>query len=139
MQTSGYALADALIALLVVTVGTLGLLQLQGRLMNNSIESNFRIRAAMMTNELMSMASIDADDAPCFTVPVADQAGCNNAMAQTFTQAWENEVNATFPGQGIVKGSAILDGNNRLSITIQWQRTANSALRNHNTIGQVGL
>ena len=135
----GYALADSLIALIIVTIGTLGLLKLQGELLSNSIESGFRVRAAMMSNELLSMAQIDGADANCFTVPVASQAGCGNAIAQTFTQAWENEINNNFPGDGFAKAAAAIDGNNRLTITIQWQRTPQSSLRNLVLVGQMGL
>ncbi|MCU0968246.1 MAG: pilus assembly protein PilV [Rubrivivax sp.] len=119
-------LIDALIALAILAFGLLALTRLQGRLVAQATESQTRLVATQLGDELLSTALVDVGNAACYTLP---QAGaCGSANAEDGTADWADRVEASLPGP--VTATSTLDGpGERLTVVITWQGKASGDTR----------
>lgn len=111
----GVGLFDAIIALVILSFGVLGMTRLQGRLLSQGTEAEQRLVATQLGDELLSNALVDVGNAPCYTLP---QAGvCNSAGAATRTSAWATRVANALPGPATSTATINAD---RLTVAITW-------------------
>ena len=110
---SGMALLECLMALLIFSVGLLGLLGLEARVMNISVDSENRGRAAMLASE------------------VASQMWLNNTVSATDPGVVAAGANANDQTQGGLPGGAVtitqIGTTNAADITVSWQETTGPA------------
>jgi type IV pilus assembly protein PilV len=111
----GVALLESMMALLIFSVGLLGLLGLEARVMGTSTNSENRNRAAMLAGE------------------VASQMWLSNTLAPT-TTAYNNLIlNAGDQTQGGVPGGiisvvAVPTTTNAADVTVTWQEKSDANL-----------
>jgi type IV pilus assembly protein PilV len=105
----GVALLECLMALLIFSVGLLGLLGLEARVMNTSVESENRNRAAMLAGE------------------IASQMWLNNTVTPPATPDYTallarvpDQTQGGLPG-GVPTVVPVLGTTNAADITITWQ------------------
>jgi type IV pilus assembly protein PilV len=121
-RSRGFTLIDALIALAILAFGILGMTRLQARALAQSTESQSRMTAVQLADELISTALIDAANAPCYTLPAAG--ACGNPSGRTFTTAWEirviggTGVVAALPGGAVTSTYTAATG--RFTVRITW-------------------
>jgi type IV pilus assembly protein PilV len=108
----GVALLECLMALLIFSVGLLGLLGLEARVMNTSVDSENRNRAAMLASEVASQMWLNNTVAPTAPAIVAVAA---NAADQT---------NGGLPG-GVVTVTQI-GTTNAADITVTWHEVSDA-------------
>ena len=115
--TRGVGLLDALVALALLAFGLLGKTRLQARMVAQATESQTRMTALQLGDELLNSALVDTANAACYTLP---QAGaCANAGAKTSAAAWETRAKATLPGSPTA--GAVLDAaTGRMTVTLTW-------------------
>ena len=111
----GMALIECLMALLIFSVGLLGLLGLEARVMNISTDSENRNRAAMLASE------------------VASQMWLNNTVlstAPTIAAIAANAGNQTLGGLpgGVVAVVPVAGTTNAADITVTWQEVSDAPL-----------
>jgi type IV pilus assembly protein PilV len=106
----GMALLECLMALLIFSVGLLGLLGLEARVMNISTDSENRNRAAMLASEVASAMWLNNTVNP--TAPPILAAGANAA----------DQTQGGLPG-GVVTVNQI-GTTNAADITVTWQEVA---------------
>lgn len=111
----GVGLFDALIALAILGFGLLGMTRMQTNLVRQSSESQARMTAVQLGDELLSTALVDVGNAACYTLPAAG--GCGSAVATDRVEEWEARVLASLPGD--VEATSVLD-DDRLTVTITW-------------------
>jgi type IV pilus assembly protein PilV len=124
----GLGLLDALIALAILAFGLLALTQLQSRLVASSTESQARLAATQMADELVSLALADPDagNAGCYTLPAAG--ACGSAGARTLTDNWRTDTLARLPGTG--SATATYDAaTGQLTVTLGWTGKASDEAR----------
>jgi type IV pilus assembly protein PilV len=107
----GMALIECLMALLIFSVGLLGLLGLEARVMNISTDSENRNRASMLASEVASQMWLNNTVLP--TAPPIVAAGANAG----------NQTLGGLPG-GIVNVTAVPGTTNAADITVTWQETS---------------
>lgn len=108
-RARGFALIEALIALLIFSLGALGLLGLQVSMMRATSGAKYRADAAYLANDLVGTMWVDAANLSAYGAGCASHAPC---------RAWNDKVAATLPG-----GSADLAidaATGRVGITINW-------------------
>jgi type IV pilus assembly protein PilV len=111
----GVALLESLMALLIFSVGLLGLLGLEARVMTTSTDSENRNRAAMLASE------------------VASQMWLNNSVLATEPHIVAAKANAGnqalggLPG-GVVNIVAVAGTTNAADITVNWQEITDTSL-----------
>lgn len=111
----GVGLFDALIALVILCFGLLGMTRLQTNIVRQSSESQARMTAVQFGDELLNTALVDTDNAACYTLPA--EGVCGNAAAAERVEDWEARVKASLPGD--VTATSVLD-DDRLTVTITW-------------------
>ncbi|GAB4043067.1 MAG: hypothetical protein Fur0014_15570 [Rubrivivax sp.] len=114
-RARGVGLFDALIALAILSFGLLGMSRLQTNLVRQSSETQARMTAVALGDELLSTALVDVGNAACYTLPAAG--GCGSAAAAGRVEDWEARVKASLPGD--VEATSVLD-DDRLTVTITW-------------------
>ncbi|MED5606115.1 type IV pilus modification protein PilV [Pseudomonas sp. JH-2] len=83
----GFSMIEVLVALLVVAVGALGMLALQGQAMRHSVDANLRSNAVMLAEELLELMRSNRD-------VLFDAAGQLNGESDYF-----KAENVAFPSQ----------------------------------------
>ena len=116
-EQRGVGLIDALIAIVILSFGLLGMTRLQGRMVTAATDAQLRTTAVQLADELLSTVLVDAGNAACYTRP---QAGtCANSAAVARTTDWATRVTAALPGT--VSSGVVLDAaTGRMTVTIGW-------------------
>jgi type IV pilus assembly protein PilV len=109
----GMALIECLMALLIFSVGLLGLLGLEARVMNISTDSENRNRAAMLASEVASQMWLSNTVAPTTTA-------YNNLVLNAGNQSLGG-----LPG-GAVAVTAVPGTTNAADITVTWQEVSSA-------------
>jgi len=117
IRQRGVGLLDAMVALAILAFGTLAMTRLQVRLVAQSTESQNRIVAAQIADQLFSLAIVDPDHASCYThAPVASD--CPEANpARAATSNWAAEAATRLPG--FKSASSVLNAG-QLTVTLTW-------------------
>jgi type IV pilus assembly protein PilV len=113
----GVGLLDALIAMAILAFGMLGMTRLQARMVSQATETQTRMTAMQLGDELLNSAIVDVANAACYTVP---QVGvCAKASAKNQTTDWVNRSKAALPGAPTA--GAVLDAaTGRMTVTLTW-------------------
>lgn len=113
----GVGLFDALIALVVLSLGMLAMTRFQGRMVAQTTETQSRQLAAQFAAEHLSTVLVDVSNAACYTLP---QAGtCNSAVAQAGTADWATRTAAALPAP-VTTLSTLDAATGRLTVAIAW-------------------
>ena len=148
-RQSGFFLIEALVAILIFSLGILGMVALGGTAMGAQADARYRTDAAALADELASaiVLNVARDTAANFNASLnqfqhrPNGANCNFLGADTLQPvgaAWAARVNTQGPGlpglpnaneQVLVDTSAT--GFNRVQITICWQAPNDQAPRRH--------
>jgi type IV pilus assembly protein PilV len=117
--TRGVGLIDALIAIVILSFGLIGMVRMQGRLVSAATDSQLRTTAIGLADELLNTMLVDTDNAACYTYPTPG-AGCASASAQAATTAWAAKVVAALPGAS-APAVTLMDANTcRMRVEIGW-------------------
>jgi type IV pilus assembly protein PilV len=111
----GVALLECLMALLIFSVGLLGLLGLEARVMNISTNSENRNRAAMIASEIASQMWLNNTVNPAAPAIVAARANV------------ANQTQGGLPG-GVAAVVPVAGTTNAADITITWQEISDAPL-----------
>jgi Tfp pilus assembly protein PilV len=113
----GVGLFDALVAMAILAFGLLGMTRLQTRMVAQATETQHRMTAMQLSDELLNTALVDTANAACYTVP---QAGvCAKPAAQARATDWEARTKAALPGAPTA--GAVLDAaTGRMTVTLTW-------------------
>lgn len=128
-RQSGVILIEALVAILIFSVGILALVGLQAIAIKQSTDARYRTEAATLANELI--AEMWVSDRTTATLIA------NFATGGPRYAAWANRVAATLPGGiaptvSIDPAGTVLPG--RVLVTVQWRapnESANAAAHNY--------
>lgn len=113
----GVGLFDALIALVVLSLGLLAMTRFQGRMVAQTTETQSRQVAAQFAAEHLSTVLVDVGNAPCYTLP---QAGvCASALASAGTADWAVRTAAALPAP-VTTTSTLEAASGRLTVAITW-------------------
>lgn len=131
---AGFSLIEVLVAVLVISVGVLGVAGLQLLSLQNNTSAMFRTQGIQSAYDIMDRAranqgvdySIGIDDAAPVNPPDCVAAACDPGQMRTFDLAeWRAQLAATLPAG---TGSIVL-ATGSMTVTIRWQdtRTADAA------------
>ena len=113
----GVGLFDAMIALVVLSLGLLAMTRFQGRMVAQTTETQSRQVAAQLAAEHLSTVLVDVGNAPCYTWP---QAGaCASALASSGTADWASRTAAALPAP-VTTTSTLQAATGRLTVAITW-------------------
>lgn len=133
-RARGFGLFDALVSLMVLSLGMLAMTRFQNRMVAQTTESTSRQVATQLAAEHLSTVLVDVKNAACYTLP---QAGaCANADAKTRTTEWATRVAATLPGN-VATTAALNAATGSMTLTISWTGKDNGEARTLRTVTDV--
>ena len=111
---SGVALLEALVGILIFSIGILALMGLQAQSIRNTVEAKYSNEAAYLANQIIGQMWVDRSNLAAYDTG----GGANPNMV-----AWENQVANTLPR--VVAGGAnsptIIVAGSQVTVTIFWQ------------------
>ena len=130
-RQKGVALLEALVGILIFSIGILALMALQAQSIRNTIEAKYRNEAAYLANQILGTMWVDRSNLAGYTTP----SGANGNMT-----AWRTQVAATLPGItiGSTNSPTIAVAGRQVTVTIFWQMPgADSAQRTLSVTAQM--
>jgi type IV pilus assembly protein PilV len=113
-RQEGVALLEALVGILIFSVGILAMIGLQAQAIRNTVEAKYRTEAAYLANQIIGQMWVDRDNLDAY-----DTAGGANANMT----GWRTAVANTLPG--VVPAGAnsptIEVDTNQVTVTIFWR------------------
>lgn len=130
-KQSGVALLEALVGILIFSIGILALMGLQAQSIRNTVEAKYRNEAAYLANQVIGQMWVDRANLAGYDTG----AGANPNMT-----AWRTQVANTLPR--VVDGGAnsptIVVAGNQVTVTIFWQLPgSDSQLRQLSVVAQI--
>ena len=119
-RSRGFSLVEALVALLVLSIGLLGIAGLQLTGMRNNQAAYLRSQAVVLADDILERMRANRGALAAYAVALGDDPPTTpTTMAQTDLQAWLLTLAAVLPNGD---GSIAVDGaTNRVTVTTQWQ------------------
>jgi len=111
----GAGLLDGLLALLILSVGLLGMTRLQARMLAQGTEVQQRLAAAALADELLARVRVDIPNRACYTLPASGT--CASVAARVQTDHWGAQVVASLPGGS---ASVVIDSSLTMTVLVQW-------------------
>jgi Tfp pilus assembly protein PilV len=99
----------------ILAFGLLGLTRMQTAVVRQATDSQVRLTAAQLGDELLSTAIVDVDNATCYTLPATGT--CVSAAARARADAWQLRALGELPGSPTA--TAVLAGD-RLTVILTW-------------------
>ncbi|NDV12417.1 type IV pilus modification protein PilV [Crenobacter caeni] len=120
----GVSLIEALVAILLFSLGVLGLIALQGRAVTLSADAKYRADAAFLADSLIGRIAVaDQSNLDVFKTPAA---------SGTITGDWVAEVVATLPNATTqTQTVAVNKAAREITVTLQWRSSPGADLRSH--------
>ena len=137
---SGMMLIEALIGILIFSIGILALVAMQATAITNTTESRYRTEASFLANQIIGQIWVDRGSNNS-NVAAYDTTSGAGTTART---AWITKVAATLPGvtAGGTNSPTIavttVGGAQQVVVTVYWKRPdTNAPTRNFTAIAQI--
>jgi type IV pilus assembly protein PilV len=134
--SAGFTLLEALVAIVILSVGVIGLVGLQTASVKNATEARYRSEAAMLVNQLIGR--MWATDRTVATL----QANFNTGGSAYGT--WLAEVQSTLPGVGdagtATAPAVVVDDTSLVTVTVYWlapSDASSTSPHNFTTVAQI--
>jgi type IV pilus assembly protein PilV len=128
---SGVALLEALVGILIFSIGILALMGLQAQSIRNTVEAKYRNEAAYLANQIIGQMWVDRTNLAAYDTV----AGTSPNMT-----TWRNQVANTLPGivaAGTNSPDIIVAGN-QVTVRVYWQLPgSDSVKREFSVVAQI--
>ena len=126
----GMLLLESMIAILIFSVGILGILNMQANAIKEVSESKYRVDASYLAAQLIGQMWVSNR---------ANLAANFNSPAGASFITWRAQVRTLLPGsdQVATQPTVVVDANNVATVTIFWQTTPAAAVHNFIAISQI--
>jgi type IV pilus assembly protein PilV len=127
---AGVMLIEALIGILIFSIGILALIGMQGAAIKNTTDARYRSEAAFLASQVIGQMWVDRGNMALYT-----------ASGYGPRDSWVNNVAATLPGidvPGNLRVPTIAIGaGNEVTVTIQWLQPGETQVRNLQIINRI--
>lgn len=125
----GVMLLEALIGLLIFSIGILALLGMQAAAMRATVDAKYRSEAAFLANEVIGMMWVDRTNLGQY-----DDANCSGYTA---CNDWVTRLQAKLPNATGGNAPSIAIAGQQATVTIKWQRPGESGASQHIAVAQI--
>ena len=135
MKNSGFSLIEVLVALIVLSIGLLGLAAIQITGLKDNQSAYFRTSATVLAYDMTDRMRLNRSvaEAGGYNLAMTDSAPTGTTLADVDRITWLNNISTTLPvGDGAI-GLTTVGGKQIIAITIQWddsRGTSGSATQN---------
>ncbi len=124
-------LLEALVGILIFSIGILAMLGMQAVGMRNTIDSKYRSEAAYLANQIVGTMWVDRAN-----IATYDDAGGGNARLT----AWANKVVATLPqdpADPTITAPSITVAGRQATILVRWKRPGETTVSSYSVVAQI--
>jgi len=131
IQQTGSVILEALIAILIFSIGILALVGMQATAINNVADSKYRSSAGFLANQIVGtiwatrLNSINSNASNVMAATPDPTFACNPCTAangNAYTQAWfVSGVQASLPNASGVNAPTIAISGAQVTVTVNWQ------------------
>jgi type IV pilus assembly protein PilV len=116
----GMMLLEALLGILLFSIGILGLIGMQGVSIKNTSEARYRSEAAYLANQIVGRMWIDRANLASYALTSGTTC---NAASTTALQQWLCQVETSLPGITTVAATrpTIAIATDRVTVTMHWR------------------
>lgn len=119
MKQNGVMLLEALLGILIFSIGILGLMGLQAVSISNTIEARYRSEAGFLANQIVGR--IWTDRAQLAAYALAAGTTCNTGT-NTPLMEWVCQVEGTLPGITAAANRPTIEiATDTVTVTVRWQ------------------
>lgn len=136
-RQEGVMLLEALIGILIFSIGILALVAMQTVGMQATVDAKYRSEAAFLANDIVGRMWGDAGNLAAYETPVA----CPSTPP--FTPApcdWINKVTTMLPQDPDTPSNTApeIEVNGReVTVTVRWKRPGDATISNHQVVAQI--
>lgn len=125
---NGVMLLEALIGMLIFTLGILALFGMQATAMRATMDAKYRSEAGFLVNEIIGIMWVDRANLNSYaTANCASYTSCND---------WLTRVAALMPQAGANAPTIAVSGQ-QVTVTVRWQRPGESTVSNHVAVATI--
>ena len=133
-QQSGVMLLEALIGILIFSIGILALIGMQATAMRATIDAKYRSEASFLTNEILGKMWIaDKTNLAAFATSPGSPATCPASPACD----WIDRVEALLPNSVGANAPEIAISANEVTVTVRWQAPGDEQPSSHVAVTQI--
>lgn len=114
-KQGGALLLEALIAILLFSLGILSLVGLQATAVANVAEAKYRADASFLANQLIGQIWVNRTN-------LANYAYAGSGTPPSVLNDWVNQVKGALPGSSTNLPTVVMGAGNQVTVTILWQR-----------------
>ena len=128
-KQDGIMLLEALIGILIFSIGILAMLGMQAVGMRATIDAKFRSEASFLANELVGIMWGDAANLTNYATA--------NCASVPRCLAWRDRVAGLLPQATGANAPTIVVAGRQVTIAVLWQRPGETTVSNHIVIAQI--
>lgn len=145
-QQYGAALLEALIAILIFSMGVIALMGLQAVSIKNSLDAKYRADAAYLANQIIAQMWVDRGNLDSYAHypnpgAVCAPAGAPSALANVTD--WLTQVSANLPGAGSTRQQITVitpfPNTRQVTVTVCWQAPQEVVSHNFVATAEINL
>jgi type IV pilus assembly protein PilV len=126
----GVMLIEALIGLLIFSIGILALLGMQATAMRATVDSKYRSEASFLANEIIGQMWVDRNNLANYSTPA-------NCTANAVCNAWLARVQAMLPNASGADAPTIVVAGQQVTVTIYWRRPGEPDRSTHSVVATI--
>jgi type IV pilus assembly protein PilV len=132
-QEKGMMLLEALLGILLFSIGILGLIGMQGVSIKNTTEARYRSEAAYLANQIVGRMWLDRANLASYALTTGTTCV---AASTTALQQWLCQVEASLPGITATPATrpTITVVADAVTVTLHWRVSSNAAITDNSDI-----
>jgi Tfp pilus assembly protein PilV len=128
-RETGSSLIESLIALTILLFAILGFIALQANVLRIGSQSQYRIQASLLGQNIASMISVDSANVGCYALVSTSAVTCSSATSQALAQTWRTEVLNSLPNAS--EPDIAVASDKKVTIKLVWQSPKNPVTHNY--------
>lgn len=130
---SGVMLIEALIGILIFSIGVLAMIGMQATAMRATIDAKYRSEASFLANEIIGAMWVDRTNLNGYITSPGSPAACPGAAPC----GWLTRVQNTLPQATGANAPTIAVAGQQATVTVRWLRPGESTPSNHVAVATI--
>jgi type IV pilus assembly protein PilV len=129
----GIMLLEALIGILIFSIGILAMISMQATAMRATIDAKYRSEASFLANEIIGAMWVDRANLANYATSAGSPASCPSSPPCP----WIARVQTLLPQATGLNAPEITIAGQQVTVTVRWQRPGETGVSNHVAVAQI--
>jgi len=132
-EQEGVMLLEALLGILIFSIGILALIAMQATAMRATVDAKYRAEASFLANEILGTMWVDRANLSNYATSPGSPASCPSAKPC----GWISRVQTLMPNATGANAPEIAISGTQVTVTVRWVRPGDSSASNHAAVAQI--